>query len=279
MGQDIVNYDKAFAAAAEQYAKQDRGGEGSFFSTRGGILVLGEDQMPGNQIAAVIIDSYLENAYFAGKFDPNNIVPPQCYAFTRGDPDEMVPHLDTMSKGMDYFMPQNMDPASGEIFGCKGCPKAEWGSSETGRGKACKNQYRLALLPAGIYQQAPNRRDWELSVFDDEGHYRNSDIVHLKLPVTSGTLFERYRKSLRTQHARPPYGAITRIYLTPDPKNQFQVNFELIELLPNELAAAVISRNTEIVSEPFKGYEAPDPEQQQQPQGPGRFGGGGFKRR
>lgn len=278
MGQDIVNYDKAFAAAAEQYAKQDRSGEGSYFSTRGGILALGEDQMPGNQIAAVIIDSYLENAFFEGKFDPNNIVPPQCYAFTRGDPEEMFPHIESMEKGMDYFIPQNFDGA-GNVLGCKGCPKAEWGSSETGRGKACKNQYRLALLPAGIYQQAPNRRDWELSVFDDEAHYRSSDIVHLKLPVTSGGAFERYRKSLRTQHARPPYGALTRIYLTPDQKNQFSVNFELIELLPNELAAAVIGRNTEIVSAPFKGYEAPDPEKQNAPAGPGRFGGGSNFRR
>lgn len=271
-GTDIVNYDEAFAKAAEAQSVQDRGGEGTFLKTRGGILALGEEQLPGNQVAAVIIDSVLENAYYPTKFDPNNKAPPVCYSFTRGDPCDMMPHIESMEKGIEYFMPQHLT-GDGNVMGCKGCPMAEWGSSDTGRGKACKNQYRLALLNAGFYQQAPNRRDWELSVIDDPNHYAASDAVYLKLPVTSGAIFERYRKMLRVQHARPSFGALTRIYLTPDAKNQFTVNFELIELLPNELAASIIARNAAITSEAFKGYEAPNPEDQQTTPAPGRFGG------
>ena len=277
MGTELTNYDAAFASAAEQYAKQDRSGEGSFLTTRGGILALGEDQLPGNQIAAVIIDSVLENAYYSTKFDPNKKLPPVCYSFTRGDPDEMQPHLESMAKDQTYFMPQNID-RDGNIGGCAGCPMAEWGSSDTGRGKACKNQYRLALLPAGYYSQAANRRDWELSLIEEPSHYEQSDTVYLKLPVTSGKAFENYRKMLRVQHARPPFGAVTRIYLTPDPKNQFTVNFELIDLLPVELAPAIISRNSGIVAEPFKGYDAPEAEEQAAATAPSRLQGG-FRRR
>lgn len=259
MGTEIVNYDEVYAKKAAQQAQQDRGSEGAFLSTRGGILALGEEQMPGNQVACIIVDSVLENAYFPQKFDPNNVVPPTCYAFTRGDPDEMEAHLETMSAAQDYFMPQNWD---GERSPCKGCPMAEWGSSDTGRGKACKNTYRLALLPAGLYQPSSRKNEFELGLFDDPQYFDSADVIFLKLPVTSGSIFERYRKLLRVQHARPTFGAITRIYLEPDTKNQFTVNFELIELLPNELASAVIARNRMLEDEPFKGYEAPDPEAQ-----------------
>lgn len=285
MGTEVVNYDAAFAAAAASQAKQDRGSDGTFLSTRGGILALGEEQLPGNQVACVIIDSVLENAYYPTAFDPNNKLPPTCFAFSRGEPDEMFPHLESMSKDQTFFMPQNMD-AQGNIGGCSGCPMAEWGSQmrngQPGRGKACKNQYRLALLPAGLYQQSANRRDWELGLHDDPQHYDAADIVFLKLPVTSGAIFERYRKMLRLQHARPTFGAFTRIFVTPDPKNQFTVNFELIELLPNEIAGSVLSRNSMLEAEPFKGYEAPGEDnapQQTQGATTGRFGGAGMRRR
>lgn len=260
MSNEIVNYDADWAAQADKYAKQDRGGEGSAsMSTRGGILSLGEEQMPGNQMAVIILDSVLQNSYYANKYDPGAVVPPVCYAFTRDDPADMAPHIESMSRAMDYFMPQHITP-EGQVGGCAGCSKAEWGSSDTGKGKACKNQYRLTLLPAGLYAQPPGRREWELTVFDTEQHYGAADAVFLSLPVTSGAAFERYRKTLRMQHSRPPHGALTRIYLTPDAKNQFSVNFELIELVPPHLTRAVLTRNADIVGVPFKGHEAPSAE-------------------
>lgn len=286
MGTAITNYDAAYADKAAAMAKQDRSSEGSFLSTRGGILALGEEQLAGNQVACVIVDSVLENAYYPNAYDPANPAPPTCYAFTRGEPEDMQPHLESMSKDQNYFMPQNMaDDGRGGVIvgGCKGCPMSEWGSAmrngQPGRGKACKNQYRLALLPAGLYEQAPNRRDWELGLHDEPAHYEAADIVFLKLPVTSGAIFERYRKMLRVQHGRPPFGAITRVYLTPDPKNQFTVNFELIELLPAELAPPIFSRNEVLEAEAFKGYEAPNAEEQAAPPAAGRFGGGRTIRR
>lgn len=279
MGTDIVNYDAAYAAKAEQLAKQDRGSEGTFLSTRGGILALGEEQMPGNQMAVIIVDSVLENAYYSTVYDPAKPMPPTCYAFTRGEPEDMAPHLESMAKDQEYFMPQNIaDDGQGGIIvgGCKGCPMNEWGSAvrggQPGRGKACKNQYRLALLPAGLYQQAPNRRDWELGLQDDPTFYENADVVFLKLPITSGTAYERYRKMLRIQHGRPPFGAITRVFLTPDTAHQFHVNFELIELLPAELAPPIFARNEMLEAEAFKGYEAPNLEEQAPPAATGRFG-------
>lgn len=280
-GTNITTYDARLAADAEKLAKQDRSSEGTFFSTRSGVLALGDEVMPGNQVACIIVDSVLQNLYYPSAFDPNNKAPPICYAFTRGEPRDMQPHLESMSRDQDYFMPQNMadDGAGGVIVGgCDTCPMAEWGSAMRngvpGRGKACKNQYRLALLPAGLYQPHPQRRnDWELGIFDDAAHYATSDVIFLNVPVTSGKNFEKYRKMLRIQHARAPYGAMTRIFLTPDNNNQFTINFDLIELATPEMLEGIIPRVDELEAEPFKGYEAPSAEDQAPPPAAGRFGG------
>lgn len=281
MGTELTNYDEEYAKAAQKGATQDRGGDGTYFSTRGGILALGEEQMPGNQVACVIVDSILENSFYAGAYDPNVKLPPVCYSLSRGEPNDMWPDLTNMSLAQDYFMPQNIeDDGKGGVVigGCHGCPMNEFGSAmrngQPGRGKACKNQYRLALLPAGMYQQAPNRRDWELGLHDEPQHYESADVIWLKIPPTSGSLFERYRKMLRMQHARPTFGAITRIYLQQDPQKQFTVNFELIELVPGELGKVMFSRNAMLETEPLKGYEAPSAEQMAPPPAAaGRFGG------
>lgn len=273
-GTNLTNYDARLAADAEEYAKQDRGGgEGTFLSTRSGVLSLNDEQLPGNQVACIIADSVLQNLYYAQSYDPSEKLPPTCYAFTRGEPRDMQPHLESMSRDQTYFMPQNMD-ASGAIGGCDGCPMAEWGSAMRngvpGRGKACKNKYRLALLPAGLYQQAPNKREWELGLHDTADHYAASDVVMLNLPVTSGAAFEKYRKLLKTQYARAPYGAVTRIFLAPHPTNQFSINFELVELATPEMLRGILPRVDSLRSEVFKGFEAPKPEDKAP--APGRFG-------
>lgn len=279
MGAEVVNYEARMAADAERLARQDRGSEGVFLSTRAGQLALGEEPLPGNQVACIVVDSVLENAYYPQAYDPNNKLPPICYAYTRGEPSEMYPHLESMSKAQDYFMPQNMaDDGQGGVIigGCAGCPMAEWGSAmrsgKPGRGKACKNTVRLALLPAGLYAPHPQHRGaWELGLHDDPEHYFGADVVFLSVPPTSLSNWEKYKKMLRVQHARAPYGAVTRIWLAPDNNTQFKINFEMVELASPEMLQGIIPRVDERIAEPFKGYEAP---QEEAPPAQGRFGGG-----
>lgn len=278
-GTSLVNYEERMRADAEALAKQDRGVTGTFLSTRGGILALGDDQLPGNQVACVIVDSVLENTFFPHAYNPQVKLPPTCFAYTRGEPDEMLPHLESMGKDEEYFMPQNMaeDGQGGFIVGgCKGCPMDEYGSAmrngQPGKGKACKNTVRLTLLPAGVYEQAGNRRDWELGLHDDPAHYAGADVVYLSIPPTSLQAWKNYKKTLRTQHARAPYGAVTRIFLMQDPVKQFTINFEQIELVSGEMLQGIVPRVDEQLATPFRGYEAPKPEDTA-PAPQGRFGG------
>jgi len=260
---DLVNYEQAYADAARMYAEQDRAsGEALSISTRAGVLSFRDNALPGNQLACVILDSVLTNTFFLGRFDPNNVEPPRCYAFTRGNADDMRPHLESMSAAKDFFIPQNLQP-DGTIGGCKTCPQNQYGSADTGKGKACKNQYVLTIVPAGMYSPARNARDWELDVYDTEEHYASVDAVKIKVPVTSGKRFEDYRRMVRNNHGRAPFGVFTRIWLAPDPRSQFVMNFDFIDLAPNHLAPVLFRRNGEIINAPFEGYKKPEPKENQ----------------
>lgn len=265
-GREITNYDEAFARDAARYAQQEKASGGRHLSTRAGVLSFDDQPLPGNQVLAIVLDSVMENTYYATRFDANNPgTPPTCYAFGRGDT-PMFPYLEDMRKAPHYFTPQHI--VNGEIKGCDGCPRAEWGSNDRGTGKACSNRYRLALLVAGEYEQAPNRRDWEAGMYEDPDYYRSAEPLFLKLPVTSGKNWSNYMRMLRTTHGRPPYGAVTRIYLQPDPKTQFSVNFSMEALLPDELAPIIIPRHHDMESAIIQGYQPP---QEPPAGGPGRF--------
>lgn len=262
-GTNLTNYDAQLEKLAEQAQKLERSAGREFLSTRAGVLKYADEELPGNQLAGVIIDAVREHAYYPGAFDPDNKTPPVCYAFGRGEESEMTPHVESMAKSMDYFMPQNMD-AAGNVGGCAGCPMNVFGTADKGGGKACKSKIRLAILPAGIYEPV-GRTDWQLNLFDELDHYKTATPAYLSVPVTSGKAWSDYTRMLRTKYGRPPLGVFTRIFLTKHDKHQFHVNFELVApgdqgLVPNELLGTLIERGEVEVSEPLRGYEAPSAE-------------------
>lgn len=247
-GREIVNYDKAWAEQAEQYAAQHAVKGGAFLSTRGGVLSFGEEVMPGNQAPVIILDSVFENTYYQGKFDPDNVAAPICYAFGRGG-DELAPHP-SMQSAPDYFVPQSVE--------CKTCPWNEYGSADKGRGKACQNRYRLTMIPAGYYQPKRGSRDFDLEIFTDPKHYQTADIAFLKLPVLSGKNYDKYVNQIASTLRRPPHGVITRVFLEPDAKAQYKAHFEMLEEVPNELAQIILARHDEAVRAPVQGYAPPE---------------------
>lgn len=258
MANEITRYDAQMAALAEQYASTEHVG-GDFISTKGGILTFQDEPLPGNQMAVVILDVVRERTFYATKYDAaaerNN--PPICYAFGRTD-EEMAPHT-SMQVDLNYFQPQN------DV--CASCPNNEWGSSDTGRGKACSERRRMAILPAGYYTPKRGSRDLDLQLFDTTEHYENADIAYLKLPVMSVKDWARYVTQLASSLRRPPLGVVTRVYLEPDPKSQFRVKFELIEELPVELFDTVMARHEEAKNNIVFGYSPPQESDSAAPRG------------
>lgn len=251
MSKEVTKYDEAFAAMAQQYAGTEQAG-GSFLSTKGGVLTFDDEALPGNQMCVIILDVVRERTYYTTKYsaDSENNLPPKCYAFGRTD-DEMAPH-ESMQVDRSYFEPQNDE--------CRGCPHDDWGTADTGRGKACSERRRMAIIPAGYYVPKKGSRDFDLHMFDEIDHYKTADIAFLKLPVTSVKDYARFVNQLSSSHRRPPMGVITRVYLEPDPKSQFRVKFEMLELLPDELFTTIMERHEEAKNGIVFGYPPPSGE-------------------
>lgn len=247
----IVTYDAKWAEMAQQAASEEQLTGGTFLSLKGGVLTFGEETLPGNQACVVILDSVRENTYYGARYTEGNRLPPICYAFARGG-DDMAPHP-SMQADLNYFKPQADD--------CQSCPMNEWGTADTGKGKACQNRRRLALLPAGYYAPKRGSRDFDLELFTDPQHFKTADLAFFKVPVTSTKEWAKFVNQVAQQYQRPPMGIITRLSIEPHPKHQVEVHFEPLEPLPNELAPVIMARAAQAEQQLMQGYRPPTDEQ------------------
>lgn len=234
----IANYDEELAALAGKSAVLTNSSSGGrFFSTRAGVLAYDDSPLPGNQMCAIILGHCLENVFYLDSFDADNRTPPTCFAFCKDvdDKDEMGPPPEV-----------DVEPFIRQSDQCSDCPQNEWGSAEKGRGKACGNRRRLALIPGGTYVKQKNGGH-ELDLFDDPSHFKSADEAYLKVPVMSGKGFDNYLKSVAEALRKPLFAVFTRIWLEPDPKSQFRVMFELIEEVPAELIPVLLPRHKKIM--------------------------------
>lgn len=233
----LATYDEQLAALAREAVDQaSKGGGGlPFFSIRGGSLTFGGDAIPGNEIAVVLVDSIYEHVYYPGRFDPEERQGPTCFAFGR-DPGVMAPHEDA---------------EDAQSTACRGCPMDEFGSAEYGKGKACKNRLRVAVLSVGSFDRDGN---FEPSSAEDVA---SGEVAYLNVPVTSTKAYDKYIKGLVKVHGLAPQAAATAVRVSPDPRNQVRVEFELLDRLPNDVVGAVLSKLALVREEIETPYQAP----------------------
>lgn len=227
----MTTWDEELAKQAEIAAGMEASaGGGQFFSTRGGQLSWQDAPLPNNEMAVIILDTIFENVYYEGRYDPDTPQGPSCFAFGR-DESEMAPHKIVFEAG------QNQDKT------CEGCENNEFGSAETGRGKACRNTRRLAMIPAGQFS-----RNGDLELFENEDHFATTTVGFMKLPVTSVKGYANFVKQVAGALKRPPFGIITRVAVVPDAKTQFKVTFEPIEKVSDDLMAVIMQRREEVMA-------------------------------
>jgi len=223
-----ANWQDEMAQAADAAADQEAGiAAGQFFSTSGGVLKFNDSPLPDNKMVVVVLDSMIENVFYEGAYDADNPTPPVCYAFGREE-EGLIPHADVTER------------QDTKEEGCGTCEHNEWGSADTGKGKACKNQRRLAIISAG------NVVNGEAEIAEEPEFYENGDLGFLKLPVTSVKGWSAYVKKLTGALKRPPFGVFTLISLVPDAKSQFKITFQCIGVISDELMGAVFSRHNEV---------------------------------
>lgn len=197
-GKEVVNWEEKFAGMAKDSMKGIDLPTAKWLSIKSGQLSYAGAEVPDNQIRCVILGWSYENQLYEGRFDANNPSSPVCYAFGT-DQDEMVPH----EKAED---PKN--------DACATCPLNEYESDPMGgKGKACKNVVRLALIAES-----------DLEDLD------NAEVVYLKVPVMSTKNFKFYAaKQLKDTLKRPLWSVITNIIVAPDEVAAVKVQFELGE--------------------------------------------------
>lgn len=260
-----ANIAHQWEAQAQALVQHERPPGAAAFSTRGGMLMLGEERMLGDQVCAIVLDAIRINTFYGARYDADQLMPPICYAAGRVE-EEMGPH-ESMQVDLNYFRPQNDPTLRGA---CHACPMNRWGSADQGRGKACQNRRELTLVPAGIYMPRRGSRDFDLRLFDDPQHYLTADTARLRLPVMSVAGWARYVNLVAAQFQRPPAGVITRVFIEPDPRSQYRVGFELVEPVSDTLAGAIIQRQAQVMGEPFRGFPPPDTSSARQPVPQGR---------
>ncbi len=241
----IATWDEELAKYAQAYEAQEASvAAGQFFSLRAGQLSFNDTPLDHNQMAAIIIDAVMENAYYTEAYDSDNPTPPTCFAFGR-DPGEIAPHPDVVALG------QQMHEQ------CQGCPMNEFGTADRGRGKACRNSRRLALIPAGTFD-----RSGQFTAYDDPHHFVSTPLAFLKLPPTSVKGYAAYVKSLAAGLRKPPFVMFTLIKVAPDPTTQFKVIFEALAPAPDELIPTLIQRHEEaqaVIEFPYDLTSTPAP--------------------
>lgn len=231
MSTQVIPWKERMAALAKRTEDAEKP-TGNFITFRAGQMLFNDAPVPGNKLTGVCIDYIFENAYFPDKFNPAKPASPICYAFGRKD-SELKPHAECEE-------PQNTE--------CDGCIRNAWGSDpDGGRGKACKNTRRLAIL----HQDS----------LHSEKEILEAAVAFCKIPVTSVRNWSTFANQCSTVLKVPPLAVITEISVVPHPKNQFEVLFKGSGVITDDEILAALVAKQELVA---KNIMVPYPKNQKE---------------
>ena len=221
---------EAVGAAAEEPM------QGKWLSLKGGIMSYNGAALPGSRMNVVILDGVMEHQLYTKPFDPNSPASPDCYSFGRS--------LDSMKP-----QPQVEKPVSPN---CPTCPKNAWGSDpKGGRGKACREVRRIALIDAAVLESGP------------EG-IMAAEIVMCKIPGMSVMPYGDYIRQLANVMKMPPWGVVTDFSVRPDQKSMLMCGFQYVRGITEEQGRAIADKRRAMKDLLFQPYppNADQPEQQ-----------------
>lgn len=231
-GTAVVSWKDKMAAITAR-AAQSEAPKGGFLSFKGGNMMYDDQMIPNNKMEVIVVDFLLENAIFREKYNPLKTTSPMCYAFGRVEED-LQPHENSE------------EPQAGS---CAECPHNEWGSDpDGGRGKACKNSRRIAIIDADVLKAA-----------DPIEAIRKANVVMCKIPVTSIKNFSQYVNQCAKVLEQPTFGVITELSTKPHPTSLFQVHWKILDQIKNDdLLQALLAKSLATekqLSQPYPANE------------------------
>lgn len=209
-GTSLINWEEQLKKDSQLAVAAVQGiGLGNFIQTRNGKMTYGGAPLKDNKIDVVIVDEIAVNAYYEGKYDNENKQSPICYAYAHVQPDGTMPDMAPHEKAEQK--------QHGE---CGTCKWNAFKSDDRGRGKACKNIRRLALLAAADCESVES--------------VRKARVAFLNVPVTSVAGYANFLRGLATVMKRPPYAVVANIHLEDDDNTQFRMLFEPVEKIDDK---------------------------------------------
>ncbi len=156
------------------------GGEGNFISTNNSEFTYRGTDM-GTELSVIILAFAHDYTYYDRKYDPDNPTPPACFAVDDVKPRDLVCHSDSP-------VPQSDD--------CDSCELNQFGS-DGGKGKVCRNHYRLAVIPS-------------------DSDYSDAEIAYIRVAPSGYSKFSSYVRTLRNKHDIPVLGCVTNLSFMED---------------------------------------------------------------
>jgi len=146
---------------------------------------LPDGQKSPGPMECVILDFVWFLVHYPGVYNSSAPQKPDCFAVGRDNPESGIlkPH-ETVKK------------PHGKTCSPDDCPKNKWKSAPTGKGKACKNQRRLILVPP---------------TFD-----KDTDTMTMYVSPMGLKNFDAYVTRLKNEHGILPAQAITAISFDKD---------------------------------------------------------------
>lgn len=115
-------------------------------STGGKMFTFADGRVDHGPLSVIVLDWVATNSYFDGEYNPQNRVPPKCFAVGPYNNDNLTPVKESPEAQSDT---------------CANCPHNQFGSK--GKGKACKNQFKLAIIPSDL-ASADTDKVWTINV-------------------------------------------------------------------------------------------------------------------
>lgn len=193
-------------------------------SFRNGVIRY-QDREIGQSMKVIVLAPQFERVYYSQPWSADNVEPPDCYSF-----DGTAPHADS---------------ANPQAKSCAECPMSQWESAQNGKGKACKEGLRAALLPGD--KLAPDQ-------------LRAAPIVMAKFSVLNSKSVRSYLEMLY-ETAGHPARVVSVLKCKPDSKMQYAIDFEMGDTIGDdnpEALSAVASRIDEAGKLLTQPYPKPD---------------------
>lgn len=108
---------------------------GMTIGLKGKVFTLPNGQSSQGPMQAIILDARNVRTFYKGAYNPNAPEIPTCFAIAK--------QLEDLKPSPNASKPVHEN--------CAGCPHDQWGSATNGgKGKACKNSIRLAVVPSNF---------------------------------------------------------------------------------------------------------------------------------